>query len=227
MRGYWSRRLLRHGLLAAGAVAVTAVLFALQHQPRPVVRLSMGTAYAALLLLGASLVIGPLQVLRGGPNPVSTDLRRDVGIWAAIFALLHTIFGLQVHMGGRFWLYFLYPRGQAHSIPIRIDRFGVENYSGLGATLLLLVLLAISSDVALRRLGAARWKALQRWSYGAAILTLVHSVLYMAPEKGHLPFEVAFGVVAVATLLLQLGGFRLVRRQKALRTGRSRSATAA
>jgi sulfoxide reductase heme-binding subunit YedZ len=212
---YWRRRLTRHAWLGALSLGITAALFALLEQPRTVVRLSMGTAYAALVLLAISLVIGPLQVLRGRPNPVSTDLRRDVGIWAALFGVLHTIFGLQVHMGGRFWLYFLYPPDQPHRLPLRHDMFGIENYSGLGATLMLLMLLAISNDVSLRRLGSERWKSLQRWSYAAALLTLVHSILYMLPEKGHVLFQVAFGVVAVVTLVLQAGGYRRIRRGKA------------
>ena len=41
-------------------------------------RWSMATAYVGLALLGATLALGPLSVLRRRPNPVSTDLRRDV-----------------------------------------------------------------------------------------------------------------------------------------------------
>jgi sulfoxide reductase heme-binding subunit YedZ len=40
----------------------------------------MATAYVSLALLAATLVTGPINLLRRRPNPVSTDLRRDLGI---------------------------------------------------------------------------------------------------------------------------------------------------
>jgi sulfoxide reductase heme-binding subunit YedZ len=42
---------------------------------------------ASLFLTAAALSIGPWNVLRGRTNPVSFDLRRDLGIWAGIMAL--------------------------------------------------------------------------------------------------------------------------------------------
>jgi sulfoxide reductase heme-binding subunit YedZ len=172
----------------------------------------MGTAYAALLLLAASLAIGPVRVLRDQPNPVSTDLTRDVGIWAGVTSLLHVLFGIQVHMRGKFWLYFVYPPEQAHRLPLRHDSFGAANWTGLGATLVLVILLAISNDVSLRRLGARRWKALQRWSYAAALLTLAHGALFQVIEKRRLPWVLAFAAAAAVALLLQAAGFLTVRR---------------
>jgi sulfoxide reductase heme-binding subunit YedZ len=208
--GYWARRLGRHALLAGAALAVTAIVWGVDRSPQTVHRLSMGTAYAALLLLAASLAIGPLRVLRDRPNPVSTDLTRDVGIWAGVTGLLHVLFGIQVHMRGKFWLYFVYPPEQPHTLPLRHDSFGAANWTGLGATLVLVLLLAISNDASLRRLGARRWKAWQRWSYGAALLTLAHGVLFQVVEKRRLPYVLALGAAAAAALLLQAAGFRRV-----------------
>jgi methionine sulfoxide reductase heme-binding subunit len=210
---YWARRLRRHLFLATTATILVAIAAGLDRSPQVMHRLSIGTAYAALLLLAASLVIGPLRVLRDEPNPVSTDLTRDVGIWAGAISLLHVIFGLQVHMRGRFWLYFVYPPEQAHRLPLRHDSFGAANWTGLGATLVLLLLLAISNDVSLRRLGAKRWKALQRWSYAAALLTLAHGVLFQVIEKRRLPWILVFAAASAVTLLVQASGFVAVRRR--------------
>jgi hypothetical protein len=71
-------------------------------------RLSMATAYAGLLYLAAALIIGPINVLRGAPNPLSINLRRDIGIVAGILALVHTIVGLFVHLRGDPIQYFFY-----------------------------------------------------------------------------------------------------------------------
>jgi methionine sulfoxide reductase heme-binding subunit len=209
--GYWARRLRRHALLAVAALTLTVLAASLDRSPQTIHRLSMGTAYAALLLLAVSLAIGPLRVLRDRPNPVSTDLTRDVGIWAGATSLLHVLFGIQVHMRGRFWLYFVYPPEQPHALPLRHDIFGAANWTGLGATLVLVLLLAISNDVSLRRLGAGRWKALQRWSYAAALLTLAHGVVFQVIEKRHLPWVLALAAVAAAALLLQAAGFFTIR----------------
>ena len=51
--------------------------------------------------------------------------------------------------------------------------FGFGNDTGLIAALLFLLLLAISNDVSLRRLGAQKWKSLQRWMYAAVVLTIL------------------------------------------------------
>jgi len=122
-------------------------------------RLSIATAYPALFLSAMAVSFGPWNVLRGRPNPVSFDLRRDVGIWAGLMALVHTAIGLNVHLRGRPWLYFI---DQHHRV--RHDLFGFGNDTGLVAVLLFLLLLAISNDLSLRRLGTRKWKSLQRWT---------------------------------------------------------------
>ncbi len=174
-------------------------------------KISMATAYVSLLLLVFSLSIGPWNLLRGDPNPVSSYLRRDIGICTGITALIHVIAGLQVHMGGRFWLYFVYSPEQAHRIPLRYDLFGLTNYAGLAATLLLIMLLAISNNLSLRSVGAARWKFMQRWNYAIAILTVMHGVVYQVLEKRQLVFVGIFVGIVILASLVQFMGFRRFR----------------
>ncbi len=212
---YWGRRLRRHALLGAIALAVTCGVYATVHSPQTVHRLSMGTAYAALLLLAVSLMIGPLRVLRGRPNPVSSDVTRDVGIWAGIAGLLHVPFGIQVHMQGKWWLYFLYPANQPHRLPLRHDIFGAANWAGLGATVVLVLLLAISNDLSLRRLGTRRWKSLQRWNYALFAATVLHGALFQVIEKRQAPYVATLALLVAAAALLQLAGFSAVRGGKA------------
>lgn len=210
--GYWPRRVRRHALIAAGALGLTAALAIAPRAGPAVFRVSLGTGYAALLLLGLSLALGPLNVLRGRPNPVSSDLRRDVGIWTAVFGLAHVISGALVHMGGRVWPYFFYPADQPHRFPLRHDPFGAANWLGLGATMVLVLLLAISNDLSLRRLGTPRWKALQRWNYALAALTLLHGAAYQLVESQKWPFVLLLAATATAALLLQGAGFLRMRR---------------
>ncbi|HLZ91170.1 MAG TPA: hypothetical protein VKQ28_05600 [Candidatus Acidoferrum sp.] len=195
------RRLLYHLLVGIGSVALTLVFMQLFPKRDLISRISIGTAYPALFLSAAALLLGPLNVLRRKPNPVSFDLRRDVGIWAGILALAHTAVGLNVHLRGRMWLYFVDARHH-----LRQDAFGFANYTGALAALVFALLLALSNDVSLRKLGGGRWKSLQRWAYAAAALTAGHAIAYQQIEKRIWPFEAVFWVVLGFVLTLQVAG---------------------
>ena len=203
-----SRRVWRQCLLAMVSGLVALAVVELSGSRDALFRASMASAYAALGMLGTTLILGPLNVLRDRPNPVSTYLRRDVGIWAALLAFAHVVFGLQVHMSGRFWLYFVYPADQGHFLPARYDLFGLANYTGLVAMLLLALLLTLSNNASLRALGRRRWKGLQRWNYGAFALTALHGIAYQVLERREFLFVAIGSAVLLGVVSLQLAGLR-------------------
>jgi methionine sulfoxide reductase heme-binding subunit len=208
------RRLLSHHLpLALASSMLIAMFFQFVTSPDPRFRLSMATAYTALILLGGTLLTGPINVLKSRPNPISTDLRRDLGIWAAIIGILHTAVGLTVHMSGKFWLYFVYPAQEAHLLPIRLDPFGFANYTGLIATLVLAFLLAISNDLSMRMLGGKHWKDLQRWNYGLYVLVVLHALAYQLVEKRQMPYSILFAALVAVVIVIQWAGFRRRKQQ--------------
>jgi len=168
-------------------------------------RASMALAYAALVYLLISLWLGTWNLLRGKPNPVSFDLRRDFGIWAAILALLHTVVGLTVHLRGRMLMYFF---KHLHPPQIQNTLFGFGNFTGLFAALLFLFLLAISNDLSLRSLGTGLWKRWQQWTYVATLLTVLHGIAYEVTEKRHWPWVVAGVLGVVGITVIQLAGMR-------------------
>lgn len=200
---YWQRRAARHLTIALCATAGTALFWHLFSVRRDLIsHLSIATAYPALLLTGAAIVLGPWNVIRGRANPVSFDLRRDIGIWAGIMALVHTGIGLNVHLRGRPWLYFV---DEHHGI--RHDLFGFGNDTGLIAALLFLLLLALSNDLSLRRLGTRRWKSLQRWTYVAVALTVVHGVAYQQIEKRQQSYKAVLWITTGVLAAVQLVGW--------------------
>jgi methionine sulfoxide reductase heme-binding subunit len=207
---YWIRRSKRHVILSAGAIAITCLAYPATPPPDVRHRLSMATAYAGLVFLAVSLWLGPWNILRQRPNPVSFDLRRDIGIWTGILAIVHTAIGLTVHLRGRMWMYFF--KG-LHPLRLQNTQFGFANFTGLGAALLFLMLLAISNDVSLRTLKARRWKFLQRWTYVAFLLTGAHSIAYQLIEKRHVPWVLAFSAIMTAVAAIQLLGFVRVHRR--------------
>jgi sulfoxide reductase heme-binding subunit YedZ len=127
-------------------------------------------------------------------------------------------------MAGRFWLYFLYPREEGHLIPFRYDLFGLANYSGLGVSLVLALLLGLSNNAALTRLGSHRWKMLQRWNYAGFALLIVHGAVYQLLEKRMAGFVLVFAAAVIFVGVLQAAGCRTVLQQKSL-GGQPSSAT--
>lgn len=191
----------------------TAEPRALQHADDALARFSLASAYLALCLISLTLGIGAWNVFRKGRSPIHLDLRRDVGIWAGAASIVHGVVGALVHYRGAGWFYyFIYPPSKPHDFPIRTDLFGFSNHTGLIAWLVCVMLVALSNDYALRKLGAHRWKSLQRWNYALFGFVALHSVLYQIVERRPLPFVLLFAVLAAATLGVQAVG--LVRFRK-------------
>ncbi|MGE5053617.1 MAG: ferric reductase-like transmembrane domain-containing protein [Acidobacteriota bacterium] len=201
---YWQRRIVTHFTIAVGTFACTAAFWKLFSVRRDLIgHISIATAYPALFLTAVAVVLGPWNVLWRRANPLSFDLRRDIGIWAGSMALLHTAVGLNVHLRGRMWLYFVDEHGH-----IRHDWFGFGNDTGVVAAVLFLLLLAISNDLSLRRLGTRRWKSLQRWTYAAVILTILHGVAYQHVEERRAPYTVLLAGITIAIAIFQFAGWR-------------------
>ena len=207
------RRIAHHAVLCGASLLLGAAVYFYLPSKDPLFKVSMATAYASLALLALSLMIGPWNRLRGRPNPVSGYLRRDTGIWAGVIGIAHVVVGLQIHFRGRMWLYFLPPADAGYRFPLRIDPFGLTNYAGLGATLILLLLLALSNNASLRSLGATRWKSLQRWNYAGALLVAAHGTVYQILEKRAGALVAVFAACSLLALALQFAGFGMVRKQ--------------
>ena len=174
---------------------------------------TLATGYVATGLLALTLLIGPANLLLRRRNPVSNHLRRDVGTWTAIASLVHVIVGLQVHGRGRiseFLDYFVAADGSP-----RLNSFGLGNWTGLAALVIVAGLLAISSDYALRRLKARNWKNLQRLNYALFALVLLHAFFYGALLRATSPFTLLLGVVVFAVAIGQAVGIQLSRRRYA------------
>ena len=168
---------------------------------------SFATAYPAAFLLALTLVLGPWNLLRRRRNPISSDLRRDIGIWAGIVGVVHAAVGQCVHLRGRPWLYYVYgPQEHPHTFPVRHDLFGLANYTGAISVLLLALLLATSNDYSLRRLGTPGWKKLQRWNYAVFALAAVHSFAYQGVEKQKFPFVTAIVACVAVAVFFQMAG---------------------
>jgi sulfoxide reductase heme-binding subunit YedZ len=140
---------------------------------------SLVTAYASLVALCGTLLIGPWKVITSRPNPASTDFRRDLGIWAGLMALSHVWFGLHVHFRGKMINYFVDNNARG---ALRLDFFGLTNYLGSLAILFTAILLMTSNDISLRLLGTRRWKSLHRLNYLILAMVALHAWIFQAVE---------------------------------------------
>lgn len=173
--------------------------------------LTTATGYVGLVLLAATLLVGPANRLARRATPLSMDCRRDLGIWTAVVSLMHVVVGFQVHEGGRLLAYFV----SAETLAPRLTAFTLANYTGLAATAILLVLAAISNDAALRRLKAGSWKRLQRLSFAAFALVVVHTVLYGALGSRATLYAILLGASVGGVLILRTAGAWAARRAPA------------
>ena len=207
----WRRVYRHHVPLLLIALASTTILYVTRPYKDVITKLSFATAYPALILLAVTLLIGPWNTLRSQRTPVSIDLRRDLGIWAGILGLIHAVVGQCVHLRGRPWLYYIYEHRKNGPTGLRHDLFGFNNFTGFGATVVLIVLFATSNDWFLRRLGTRQWKQVQRWNYACFALTAAHALGYQTMEHQAAPFLVTALTCISLTVILQVVGFTLSR----------------
>ena len=173
-------------------------------------RLTRATGYVALGLLALTLLIGPANLLLRRRNPLSSYLRRDIGIWTAVVSVVHVIVGFQTGHGGAgafgFVGFFVAGGG-----PL-LNRFGLGNWTGLAALVIVAGLLAISNNRSVRELKGMRWKSLQRLNYTLFALVIAHAVLYGALGRTS-AFTPLFLFLVGAVLAGQGGGIWLWRRR--------------
>jgi sulfoxide reductase heme-binding subunit YedZ len=176
-------------------------------------RLTTATGYVATGLLALTLLVGPVNLLLRRRNPVSSYLRRDLGAWTAIFSAIHVIVGFQVRGGGAFgFLDFFFADGR----PLT-DSFGLGNWTGLAALVVVVGLLVISTDRYIRELRAERWKNLQRLNYTLFVLVVLHAVFYGALRRPGSPFTLLLISIVIAVLVGQAVGIWLYRRRRSAR----------
>lgn len=213
------QRIITHLLLGGMAVTLYLLIGFLVPEGKQVGILVIALGYLSLFLISATLIIGPINLLRSRRNPVNIDIRRDVGIWAAIAGCWHVLLVIRgTVLNGQILYYFL----QASGFGLQLNIYGLSNDSGLFATTLLLVLLALSNAVSLRVLKGKWWKRMQRLTYPLALLAVAHTFGYQYLNvRGEFLFIM---VILLSTLVLacQMGGIVLtVSRQR--RNNRTRA----
>lgn len=175
----WADVLLRSFVIGVLAVVLTSLFYASRPQWVPDMRLWRAVGDASLVLLVVTLALGPAGRLSAAAAGLSS-WRRQLGIWTALTGLVHTVLVLYG------WVAFDLGRLMGFEFVPELGRtarmepgFGLANLMGLVAMALLLVLLATSSDAAVRRLGPPVWNWVQGFAHVVFYLVVLHTAYFL------------------------------------------------
>ncbi|MFG0215974.1 ferric reductase-like transmembrane domain-containing protein [Brevibacillus porteri] len=188
---------------------------------------SMILGYLSFILIGCTLLIGPLQSwLPAGWMAVSLSIRRDIGIWAGLTGLLHVILvlvlfesepRLMIIDDNRFekadgWLgLFFFVSSDPTMWPFPNWTFtGVANYLGLLAFFMLLALWLTSSARAEKWLGGSSWKRLHLANPWLFVIVLFHGLIYIQSIKGE-PYTIS-DMLVFAAMIWMIRSISFIRR---------------
>ncbi len=141
----------------------------------------------ALRFLLIALAVTPVRLLTGWTDVAR--LRRMLGLFAFTYAVLHLLAYTGIDQG--FDLAGLWDDV--------VKRVFIT--LGMAAFVMLLLLAATSTDKMIRRLGGARWRALHRLVYPAAILGVIH---YFMMIKAGFQQPLIYGLILAALFAVRI-----------------------
>ena len=201
-----------HLLLFGIVIGMLLVTFAAGPAEAMIDRISIVSAWQFMVLLTIVLVIGPRRAIVSGRATLNSHLRRDLAIWAGVAGLIHLVAGTGESMNPVYIATFVAPAGDTTTLALRNELFTWGTIIGLAIGVLLLMPLALSSDRALRRIGARWWKRLQRSSYVVFALTVGHALAFQYLESRSLWLVAAMVCLVAIVVVAQVAGYRIVRR---------------
>ena len=178
-------------------------------------QLSIATAYICVLLMAVALIVGPLRAYWYGiKTPVNIYLRRDIGIWTAMSGLIHLYLATIQSMNASYISRYVDINTAGLSESTRGELFLWGSVTAFIVGILLLMLLCLSSNTALRLLGVRWWKRLQRTAYAAFVLTIIHAIMFQMLEKRAIALIILLIAVSLVVVILQSVGFVSVRKKQ-------------
>lgn len=206
----------RHGLTACLAVAVSLPFWLGRLEWDPEMRLWRAIGDGSFALLFFTLLLGP-AARHSRAIARLLPWRRELGIWSAVLALVHTLLVLDGWVRWdwmRFFGYEFIPELGRHA---RLEPgFGFANLVGIVAAAIALPLMLTSSNWAVKRLGGSSWKWLHYGAYTVFYLAALHTLYFLFMHYTlslHRPvpppnwFRYPFLVMAALVLALQMSAF--------------------
>ncbi len=179
---------------------------------------------SSFLLLFFTMAIGPIAKQWSSAGRL-IPWRRETGIWFGLMALLHTFLVWNGWARWDIWRFLGYEFVPQLNRLARLEPgFGLSNIIGMVALFLALVLVATSSNWAVKLLGSSAWKWLQYGSYTIFYLVVIHSLYFLYlhyTASFHRPvpnnpnwFRYPFLILALMIPILQANAFIKTVRQR-------------
>lgn len=213
MFGRLHSRMQNHMVLALVSIFIYFIFASVNKEP-VIDQLSIVTAYICLFLVATALSIGPLQVLNAGESSINIYLRRDVGIWAGLTGLLHCVIATMLAMTPEYIETYINIYTEKLPETVRASLFLWGSATAFIVALLLLLLLCLSNQRALKLLGVMWWKRLQRLAYLVFILTIAHGLAFQLIEARNLILVGLLLLTIIHVVILQGLGFFLLQKKK-------------
>lgn len=177
-------------------------------------RVSFLTAYLFLILMTVVLSIGPLRALRTGRPIFNSHLRRDVAVWLGISGLLHLYAGTVQSMTPLYVGTYVQVGPEDPAAALRQELFSWGVIGGLVILVFLLLLLALSNDCSIIRIGKRWWKRIHRTTYVLFALTIAHALAFQYLEY-RASWMIALVLLLTAAIVgTQFAAFVAVRRKR-------------
>ena len=206
-----SRTLGRHCVVLILATLATYLFLVVHSKWAPIHLWNRSFADTSLVLLAITMMLGPAARLWNTWNRL-LPWRRQFGIYAVGFGAVHTLLVLDG------WVEWDIPRVAGFLVHPALGGyvlaehgFGLANVVGIIALLYGVILLTISNDYAVRRLGGSVWKFIQSGAYIMWALVVVHTAYFLFMHFLHFhrplpdpnPLQWPFVGVVLAVIALQ------------------------
>lgn len=206
---------MRHLLVLSFAVLATYLFMESRAQWSEMHRWNRAVGDASLVLIGLSMIVGPLSRLW----PIFRRVivwRREFGIYGVLFAVIHTVIILAGWVEWdliRIFGYALHPSTGLYVM--LLHGFALANVIGIIGLLYGIVLALASNNWSQRILGGDVWKFLQQGSYVLWMLVIIHTsyFLYLHFQDFHRSVpepnwaQMPFAGFVLFVLLLQFSAF--------------------
>ncbi|MFV2032758.1 MAG: ferric reductase-like transmembrane domain-containing protein [Gammaproteobacteria bacterium] len=190
----------------------------------PEMRLWRAIGDVSFLLLFLLMLMGPMSRYSRTVGRLLT-WRRELGIWFAILAIIHTLLVLDGWVRWDWMRFFGYEFIPQLGRYARIEPgFGLSNLVGIVATFMAVPLMITSANWAVKRLGGSSWKWLHYGSYTVFYLVILHTLYFLFvhyTESFHRPvpnninwFRYPFLAGSSIVLILQMSAFFSIVRQR-------------
>lgn len=205
----------RHIILGVLALGLVYLFFISRSDWHPMHAWNRAFADVSLVYLMIIILLGPLAKL---VKSVTRWLvwRRELGIWTGIMAFIHVLIILDGWVEWELFRFFYIFSPMLNEWVIH-PGFALGNIVGIVGLIYVFLLMLVSNDYSIRKLGQKAWNYIQQRAHVYYLLVILHTFYFIFLHQPQTPnwIRVPFILLISGILLLQMIGFYLtIKREK-------------